>query len=93
MTKTESEKGKWAVIRASFEMDYGSDGFPNIRIVEDNFVAWVSDSNIAEVEDYGETITFKDFEVLYVFTGDERKDRKAWKLLRNSMAISRKESQ
>ena len=53
----------------------------------------VSDSNVAEVEDYGETITFKDFEVLYVFTGDERKDRKAWKLLRNSMAIRRKESQ
>ena len=88
-----NDKGKWAVIRASFEMDYGSDELPNIRIVEDNFVAWVSDSNVAEVEDYGETITFKDFEVLYVFTGDERKDRKAWKLLRNSMAIRRKESQ
>ena len=93
MSKIESDKGKWAVIRASFEMNYGNDEFPNIRIVEDNFVAWVSDSNIAEVEDYGETITFKDFEVLYVFTGDERKDRKAWKLLRNSMAIRRKESQ
>ena len=88
-----NDKGKWAVIRASFEMNYGSDEFPNIRIVKDNFVAWVSDSNVAEVEDYGETITFKDFEVLYVFTGDERKDRKAWKLLRNSMAIRRKESQ
>lgn len=88
-----SDKGKWALIRASFEMDYGSDGSPNKRIVEENFVAWVTDSNVAEVEDYGETITFKDFEVLYVFTGDERKDRKAWKLLRNSMAIRRKESQ
>ena len=88
-----NEKGKWAVIRASHEMDYGSDGFADIRIVEENFVAWVSDSNIAEVEDYGEMITFKDFEVLYVFTGDERKDRKAWKLLRNAITIRRKESQ
>ena len=85
-----NDKGKWALIRASFEMNYGSDEFPNAHIVEDNFVAWVSDSNVAEVEDYGETITFKDFEVLYVFTGDERKDRKAWKLLRNSSCRTRR---